>query len=95
MRMLRETPKKVIEVCHGEAEHARTDRVPLRIVGIKEVLGLCLFDHLGELPFQVDSILDTDVESLSARRGMHVRRVWAGLTQPCSLSCCGFSQRPD
>ncbi len=31
--------------------------------------------HLGELPSEIHRILDTNVESLSARRGMHVRRV--------------------
>src|SRR5262245_2668717 len=45
------------------------------MIGIQEALWRCPFDHLSELPSQVHGILDTDIESLSACWGMHVRRV--------------------
>src|SRR5262249_36779205 len=32
----------------------------------------CPFDHLCELPSEIHRILHTDVETLSAQRGMHV-----------------------
>ena len=56
-------------------EHARANRVPLGLVGVEQALRRGAVDHLGQLPSQVHGVLDTDVESLSARRGMHVRRV--------------------
>ena len=66
---------------HGGLEHARPDRMPLGVVGIEQALRRCAVDHLGQLPSQVHGVLDTDVESLSAYRGMHVRRV-AGQEHP-------------
>ena len=60
---------------HRALEHARTDRVPLGLIGVEQALRRCAVDHLGELPAQVHRVLDPDVESLSARRRMHVRRI--------------------
>jgi hypothetical protein len=45
------------------------------MVGIQEAFWGCPVDHLGQLPPQVHRILHTEVEALSTRRGMHVRRV--------------------
>ena len=57
---------------HRGAQHARSDRVALGMVGIEEAVRRRLVDHLGELPAQVHRILHTGVETLSAVRGMHV-----------------------
>ena len=81
---VRSSPRLERRLRHGVLEHARTDRVPLGLVGIEQALRRCAVDHLGQLPSQVHGVLDTDVESLSACRGMHVRRV-AGQEHP-SLS---------
>ena len=73
-------------VCAMRAlEHARADRVPLGLVGIEQALRRCAVDHLGQLPSQVHGVLDTDVESLSAGRGMHVRRVAGQEHAPLSV----------
>ena len=60
---------------HRVAQHARGDRVSLGVVGIEQALRRCPLDHLRQLPSQVHRILHTDVEALSAHRGMHVRGV--------------------
>ena len=81
---VRSSPRLSAVMRHGALEHARADRVPLGLVGIEQALRRRAVDHLGQLPSQVHGVLDTDVESLSACRGMHVRRV-AGQEHP-SLS---------
>src|SRR5262249_26650705 len=60
---------------HREAEEARSNRMPLGVVGVEETLGRRPADDLRELPSQVHRILDTDVEPLSACGGMHVSSV--------------------
>lgn len=67
--------------CHGVAQHAGSDRVPLGMVGIQQAFWRCPAGHLGQLPSQIHRILHTGVEALPADRGMHVRRV-AGQQHP-------------
>jgi hypothetical protein len=57
------------------AEHARSNGMPLGLVGVEQALGRCPVNDLGELPSQIHGVLDAGVESLSADGRMHVRRV--------------------
>jgi hypothetical protein len=66
---------------HRIAQHARRDRVTLRVVGIQEAFGRCPLDHLGQLPSQIHRVLHTGLEALSTVRRMHVCGV-AGQQQP-------------
>src|SRR5918994_2833392 len=66
---------------HRVAQYAGSDRMTLGMIGIEEAFWRRLVDHLGQLPSQVHRILHTDVESLSARRVMHVCGV-AGQQDP-------------
>src|SRR5690606_24139459 len=47
----------------------------LGVVGVEQAFWRGPVDHLGELPPQVQGVLDASVEPLAAHRGVHVRRV--------------------
>ena len=52
-----------------------SDRVTLGLIGVQQAFGRCPLDDLGQLPSQVHGILHAEVETLPARRVMHVRGV--------------------
>jgi len=60
--------------------------VAFGLIGVQEAFGRRPFDHLGQLPSQVHSILNAGVETLSARGIMHVRGV--ARQQDPSLAVC-------
>ena len=66
---------------HRVAQHARSDGMPLGVVGIQKAFRRRLLDHLGQLPSQIHGILNTDVKPLSAYRVMDVRGI-AGQQHP-------------
>ena len=53
---------------HRVAQHSRSDRVALGVVGIEEAFRRHPVDHLGQLPAQIHRILHTDVEALATDR---------------------------
>jgi len=66
---------------HGGAQHVGADRMPLGVVGVEQAFRRRLAYHLGQLPSQVDRVLQAGVETLPADREVHVRRV-AGQQHP-------------
>ena len=72
---VRSSPRLSAVCAMVHREHARTDRVPLGLVGVEQALRRRAADHLRQLPSQVHGVLDADVEPLPARRRVHVRRV--------------------
>src|SRR5262249_15059125 len=50
---------------HSVAQHAGTNRMPLRMVSLEQALRRCPVDNLREFPPQIHRILDTEIESLS------------------------------
>ena len=79
--LVRSSGRRERHLRHRVAQHARSDRVALGMVGIKQAVGRCPIDHLGQLPSQIHRILHTDVEALSTHRVMHVCGV-AGQQDP-------------
>ncbi len=78
---MRSSGRRKRDLRHRVAQHAGGDRVALGVVGIEEAFRRCPLDHLRQLPSQIHRVLHTDVEALSADRGMHVRGV-AGQQDP-------------
>ena len=68
------------------------DRVTLGLIGVQQAFGRRPLDHLGQLPSQVHSVLNAEVEALSARRVMHVRGV-AGQQDPAVAIGGGLTGR--
>ncbi|GAA2676066.1 hypothetical protein Apa02nite_003500 [Actinoplanes palleronii] len=57
------------------------DRVPLGVVAVQQLVAGLAADHLGELPAQVEGVLQTQVEALTTGRRVDVRGV-AGQQHP-------------
>ena len=54
------------------AHQLLTDRVALGVVGVEQGLGRPVPEHGGELPPEVDGVLETDADALGAERGVVV-----------------------
>ena len=68
----------------GETEHERTDGPPLEVIGVQQTLGRDAAADQGELPAEVDGVLDAGVHALGTCRAVDVGGV-AGqerLTRP-------------
>ena len=64
------------------------DRVALGLIAVQQAFGGRPLDHLGQLPSQVHSILNAEVETLSARRVMHVRGIARQQDAPVAIGGC-------
>ena len=67
--------------CAGVVQHVAGDRVPFGVVAVQQPLRCPAADLGGQLPAQVERVLDAEVEPLPTDRRVDVRRV-AGQQHP-------------
>ena len=53
---------------HHVVQRSGRGRVPLRVVGVQQLVGRDAVDHLGELPAEVDRVLHAEADALPAGR---------------------------
>ena len=67
---------------HRVLQDPRADRVPLAVIGVEQAFGGLALDVQGELPAEVDRVLDARAHALGADRQMDVGGVPARKTRP-------------